>query len=143
MSDAVKGQFGYVLCGRSPITPGSVKPYEEVASAIKQEIAAARASRSGRRACTTRSRTRAATASRWRSRQVRRPRRARLPGVDREGKTAAGAPADVFDKAQVLPAVFASDVGVDDEPLATKDGGYVWFSVTKVDAGARPRASTK
>jgi peptidyl-prolyl cis-trans isomerase D len=53
--------------------------------------------------------------------------------VDRDGKTASGAAADVFDKAQVLPAAFASDVGVDDEPIATKDNGYVWFSVTKIE----------
>ena len=39
------------------------------------------------------------------------------------------------DKAHILPAVFASDVGVDDEAIATKDRGYVWFSVTKVDPG--------
>ncbi|MGO8833291.1 MAG: peptidylprolyl isomerase, partial [Roseiarcus sp.] len=37
------------------------------------------------------------------------------------------------DKAEVLRAVFASDVGVDDPPLATADRGFVWFEVTKVE----------
>jgi peptidyl-prolyl cis-trans isomerase D len=54
-------------------------------------------------------------------------------GVDRDGKTASGASADVYEKDQLLPAVFASDVGVDDEPVATKDGGYVWFSITRIE----------
>jgi peptidyl-prolyl cis-trans isomerase D len=30
--------------------------------------------------------------------------------------------------------VFASDVGVDDPPVTTKDRGYLWFEVTKVEA---------
>jgi peptidyl-prolyl cis-trans isomerase D len=53
--------------------------------------------------------------------------------VDREGKTPDGKDADVLDKTLLLPAVFASDVGVDDEAIPTKDGGYMWFSVTKID----------
>ena len=32
-----------------------------------------------------------------------------------------------------MRAVFASDVGVDDQPVATKDRGFVWFEVTKVE----------
>ena len=36
-------------------------------------------------------------------------------------------------KRALLQAVFASDVGVDDPPLATKDRGFVWFEVTKVE----------
>ena len=37
------------------------------------------------------------------------------------------------DKAELLRAAFASDVGLDEAPLNTKDGGFVWFDVTKVD----------
>ena len=32
-----------------------------------------------------------------------------------------------------MRSVFASDVGVDEAPIATKDGGFVWFAVTKVE----------
>ena len=53
--------------------------------------------------------------------------------MDRDGRTGVGVDADVPDKAQLLPGVFASDVGVDDEAIATKDRGFVWFSVTKID----------
>ena len=37
------------------------------------------------------------------------------------------------DKAELLRAAFASDVGVDEAPIDTKDGGFVWFDITKVD----------
>ena len=32
-----------------------------------------------------------------------------------------------------MRAAFASDVGVDEAPLNTKDGGFVWFMITKID----------
>ena len=31
------------------------------------------------------------------------------------------------------PAAFNSDIGVDNEPLRTRDGGYVWYDVTGID----------
>ena len=34
---------------------------------------------------------------------------------------------------ELLRAAFASDVGVDEAPLNTKDGGFVWFMITKID----------
>ena len=37
------------------------------------------------------------------------------------------------DKAELLRAAFASDVGLDEAPINTKDGGFVWFDITKVD----------
>jgi peptidyl-prolyl cis-trans isomerase D len=33
----------------------------------------------------------------------------------------------------LLRAAFASDVGLDEAPLNTKDGGFVWFDISKVD----------
>ena len=32
-----------------------------------------------------------------------------------------------------MRAAFASDVGLDEAALNTKDGGFVWFDVTKID----------
>jgi peptidyl-prolyl cis-trans isomerase D len=129
----VKGKFGYTIVHVVLVTPGSVKPFAEVEPAIKQEIAAARASDSvqglhdkiedaksqGRNIAD------AAKAAGLEARS--------FVAVDREGKTPDGADAGVPEKNLVLPAVFASDVGVDDEAIPTKDHGYVWFSVTKVD----------
>jgi peptidyl-prolyl cis-trans isomerase D len=133
VSAPVKGQFGYVLVKDLSIAPGAVKPFDEVKAAIKQQIAASRAvdqvqslhdkiedARGAGKAL--------ADAAKGEGLAAR-----AFAGVDRQDQTAAGTSADVFDKDQLLPAVFASDIGVDDEPIATKDGGYVWFSVTKID----------
>ena len=32
-----------------------------------------------------------------------------------------------------MRSAFASDVGLDEAPLPTKDGGFVWFMITKID----------
>jgi peptidyl-prolyl cis-trans isomerase D len=37
------------------------------------------------------------------------------------------------DQADLLRAAFASDVGLDEAPINTKDGGFVWFDVAKID----------
>ena len=133
VSTPIKGRFGFVLVKVLSITPGSVKPFDEVKGAIKQEIAASRAvdqvqslhdkiedARGNGKSVAEAAKSLGLTATVYN-------------GVDRDGLDAAGAKVNVPDDKLVLPAVFASDVGVDDEPIATKDGGYVWFSVTKIE----------
>ena len=133
VSTPVKGQFGYVLVKDLSVTPGSVKSFDAVKGAIKQAIAATRAvdqvqslhdkiedARGNGKSVAEAGKSLGLTATAY-------------SGIDREGRDAAGAKVDVVEKDLVLPAVFASDIGVDDEPLATKDHGYVWFSVTKID----------
>ena len=56
-----------------------------------------------------------------------------IPAVDARGGDPKGAPVNLPDKAELLRAAFASDVGVDEAPLNTKDGGFVWFMITKID----------
>jgi len=134
VSGPIKGQFGFVLARVVSITPGGVKPFEEVKDAVKQQIAAGRASdqvqalhdkiedakASGKTV---------AEAARSVGLEV-----TAYAGVDRLGRNAEGGDAGVVDKDLLLPAVFASDIGVDDEAIATKDRGYIWFAVTKIDA---------
>ena len=50
-------------------------------------------------------------------------------GRDKSGKTVADLPGGP----ELLKAAFASDKGVDNEAVATRDGGYVWFEVTAVE----------
>ena len=133
VSGPIKGQFGYVLVRVVSITSGSVKPFEEVAPAIKQALAAGRASES---VTTLHDKIEDAKAS---GKSVAEAAKAAglevksYLAVDRQGQNVAGASADVPDKELLLPAVFASDIGVDDEAIPTKDRGYIWFSVTKID----------
>lgn len=50
-------------------------------------------------------------------------------GRDRDGKPIADLPAGP----DLLKAAFASDVGVDNDTVATRDGGYVWYEVNAVE----------
>jgi peptidyl-prolyl cis-trans isomerase D len=56
-------------------------------------------------------------------------------GLDKAGQPVPG----VFGAEELLKAVFASDVGVDNDTVATRDGGYVWFEIAKVEP-ARQRS---
>jgi peptidyl-prolyl cis-trans isomerase D len=63
-----------------------------------------------------------------------------LDFVDDMGRDKAGAPVgDLPGGPDLLKALFASDKGVDNEPVATRDGGYVWFEVGDVEK-ARQRS---
>ena len=53
--------------------------------------------------------------------------------VDRSGKALGGAEVALPDKDDLLAAVFQTDVGVENDPLDSKDGGYVWYDVEGVD----------
>ena len=133
VSAPVKGAFGYALVRVQSITPGGVKPFAEVEGQVKQEIAAARAADSVQALHDKIEDAKAAgktvaEAARSAGLEAR-----AYSGVDRQGNEASGASADVAESKLVLPAVFASDVGVDDEAIPTKDRGYIWFSVTKIE----------
>ncbi|MGJ0511669.1 SurA N-terminal domain-containing protein [Methylocystis sp.] len=50
-------------------------------------------------------------------------------GNDRSGKPIAGLPAGP----DLVKAAFASDIGVDNDTVATRDGGYVWYEVNGIE----------
>ena len=56
-----------------------------------------------------------------------------IAAVDAAGKDPSGAPVALPDGPELLKAAFASDVGLDEAPIQTKDRGFVWFAVTKVE----------
>jgi peptidyl-prolyl cis-trans isomerase D len=58
--------------------------------------------------------------------------------VDRSGRDPNGRPGlDLARGADVIKAAFASDIGVDNDPIEA-DGGYIWYDVTAITP-ARPR----
>ncbi|HWG06341.1 MAG TPA: peptidylprolyl isomerase, partial [Beijerinckiaceae bacterium] len=57
-----------------------------------------------------------------------------IDSVDATGHDKSGAEiANLPDKDDLLHAAFASDIGVDNDTLSTRDGGYVWFEVAAID----------
>jgi peptidyl-prolyl cis-trans isomerase D len=134
VSAAVKGQFGPVILHVTKISPSSVKPFEEVAADLKKEIATDRAAEEAlsihdkiedaRTAGKTL--TEAAKAAGLEVRSI--------PAIDANGLDKNGvAVPDLVEKDALARAVFASDVGVDDQALSTRDRGFVWFEVTKIE----------
>ena len=56
-----------------------------------------------------------------------------VPAVGRTGLDPAGKPVEGLpERTALLDALFKSDVGVDNEPLRTPGGGYVWYEVTGI-----------
>ena len=56
-----------------------------------------------------------------------------IAAVDAAGRDLKGEPVNLPDKPELLRAAFASDVGIDEAPLNTKDGGFIWYEIAKVD----------
>jgi peptidyl-prolyl cis-trans isomerase D len=62
-----------------------------------------------------------------------------IESIDRQGNGPDGARINLPGGAETLNAVFASDIGLDNEALHMRDGTHVWFEVSKVDP-ARDKA---
>jgi peptidyl-prolyl cis-trans isomerase D len=139
VSGVVKGEFGYLMLRVLSITPASVKSYDEVAQGIKQQIATQRAANEVQSLhdkiedarVSGKSIAEAAKSVGLEARSV--------PAVDSSGHDPKGAAVDLPDEEKLLSAVFASDIGVDDAALNTKDNGYLWFDVAKIEP-ARDRS---
>jgi peptidyl-prolyl cis-trans isomerase D len=134
VSGPIKGQFGYVLIHDAKIHPESVKPFEEVSADLKKEIATDRARKTVQDLRDKIEDERASgkpleEAAKVAGLQVR-----TVEAVDQSGHDKSGAEVpDLPEKDALLRAVFASDIGVDNETLNARDGGFVWFEVAGIE----------
>ena len=55
-----------------------------------------------------------------------------IAAIDRSGRDPDGKQIDLPKNADVLDAIFATQKGVENDPLQTRDGGMVWYDVTDV-----------
>ena len=132
-SAPVKGRFGTVLLQVGKIEPGEEKTYEQVAAQIKREMAESRAKSDvgnlrdkieDERATGS---TLAETAKKLGIKSVS------IESVDRSGRGLDGKPVTGLPQTpNVISAAFASDVGVDTDPLQLPGGGYLYYDVTGV-----------
>lgn len=56
-----------------------------------------------------------------------------IPAVDKQGTDGNGNRVAVPGGTETINAVFASDIGLDNEPLQGRDGGFTWFEVNAVE----------
>jgi peptidyl-prolyl cis-trans isomerase D len=133
VSGVLKSQFGPVIVRVKGITPSTVKPFKEVADEVKRQISASRA---GDKIEALRDRIEDARVSGKSIADAAKEAglaAQTIAAVDAQGRDPKGAPVSAPDAPELLRAAFASDVGLDEAALNTKDGGFIWYEIAKVD----------
>jgi peptidyl-prolyl cis-trans isomerase D len=134
VSAPVKARFGTVILRVGKITASTVKPYSDVATELKREIALQRAQGDIARLhdaiedqrTSGKALTEAAKSVSLEPRVI--------AAIDAMGNDPQGvAVKDLVDGAALLKAAFASDIGVDNDTLRVQGGGYQWFEVAKIN----------
>jgi peptidyl-prolyl cis-trans isomerase D len=134
VSAPVEGRFGTVLVRAAKVQPETVKPYEEVVSEVKRQIAQERARALVDRIHDEIEDLRAAAKPLAEAAREKGLAAVQLPAVDESGQDKDGKPvANIPESAALLRAAFASDVGVDNEALRIRSGGHVWYDVTGIE----------
>ncbi|HEY1433053.1 MAG TPA: SurA N-terminal domain-containing protein [Stellaceae bacterium] len=130
VSAPVQGRFGTVLVQVLKIEPEQVRPLEQVAGELKQELAAARA-KSEIFDLYNKIEDARAEGKSLAEAAANLKLEARTIDVDRSGRDATGTPVKLPDAERVLAGAFATDVGVERDPLRFEDG-YIWYDVTGI-----------
>jgi peptidyl-prolyl cis-trans isomerase D len=130
VSEPVAGRFGTFLLRVGKTEPEKVRPYEEVANEIKRDLAQERARKDVADLQIKIEDERGAGQSLADIAKKLNLSMRSIDAIDRSGRDpkgdlVTGIPAN----ADFLGPVFASDVGVENEPVQTPDGGYIWFEV--------------
>lgn len=133
ISEPVNGDFGPVLVRVTEIQPETVQPFEQVANTLRGELAVS-AARQTLRDIHDKVEEQRGNAKPLAEIAASVGLTLRTVEMDRQGNDRAGKPVNaVADLESVVRAVFASDIGVDNEPVSLRDSGYIWFDVTKID----------
>ncbi len=130
VSAPVKGRFGTVLVQVLKIEPEQVRPFEQAAGELKQELATARAKSEIFDIYNKIEDARAEGKSLAEAAEnLKLPART-VEAIDRSGRDAAGVPVSLPDQ-RLLAGAFSTDVGVERDPLQIQDG-YIWYDVTGI-----------
>jgi len=133
VSAPVQGRFGTVLIKAVKVEPGQMKTFEQVAPEIKKELAL---NKSRGDVIDTQNkmedaRAGGATLAEAAQKVGLTPRT--IEAIDRSGRGTDGAPVPNLPKTvDVLSQAFATQVGIETDPVQIPGGGYLWYEVTKV-----------
>ena len=131
VSAPVQGRFGTVLVQVLKIEPEQVRPLEQVAGELKQELAAARAKSEIFDLYNKIEDARAEGKSLAEAAANLKLEARTIEAIDRSGRDAAGTPVKLPDAERLLPTAFSTDIGVERDPLQFQDG-YIWYDVTGI-----------
>jgi peptidyl-prolyl cis-trans isomerase D len=131
VSAPIAGKFGAVLVTVLQIVPEDAKTLADVAPQIRNDLAVGRAKTQVQDIHDKMEDERAGGATLEEVAQ-----RLKLPvvtydAVDRSGRDPSGKLVSIPRSGDVVSAAFATDVGVDNDPIEA-DGGYVWYDVTGI-----------
>jgi peptidyl-prolyl cis-trans isomerase D len=133
VSQPIKGAFGTVLVTVGKIEPGAQKSYEEVAPQIKRQIAESRAKIQIDDLRDKIEDERAAGSTLAEAGHKLGLKARVIDAIDRSGRGPDGKPIpDLPQQPNVAAATFASDVGVDNEPLQLPGGGVLYYDVNGI-----------
>jgi len=133
VSGVIETQFGPAIIRVKSIVPSTVKPFKEVADEVKRQVSASRAGDKIQALHDKIEDLRVSGKTILEAAKAVGLTGRTIDAVDAQGQDPKGAPVNLPDKAELLRAAFASDVGLDEAALNTADGGYVWFDITKVE----------
>jgi peptidyl-prolyl cis-trans isomerase D len=131
VSAPIKGRFGTVIVTVTKIEPEQTKPLADVTTQIRNDIATERAKSQVQTLHDLMEDARAGGSTLQEAAQ-----KAKLQivnyDVDRSGRDPSGKPiSNLPHAADVISAAFATEVGVDNDPISA-DGGYIWYDVTAI-----------
>jgi peptidyl-prolyl cis-trans isomerase D len=133
VSAPVEGRFGVALLNLRKIEPQTAKTFDEVAPELRKDVALERAKEEVRGIYEKIEDARAGGSTLEEAAQKFKLPARIYEAVDRSGRGPDGKPvANLPDSVDVLSAAFASDVGVENDPLQTPGGGYIWFDVAGI-----------
>jgi peptidyl-prolyl cis-trans isomerase D len=131
-SEPVQGRFGTAIVRVTKIEPESVRSFEGVASEIKRELATERARQEVQARYNKIEDERAGGAQLVEIAQKVGLTAHTIEAIDRSGRDPTGAAVPLPTGVDVVASVFASSVGVENDPLQLPGGGYVWYDVLDV-----------
>ncbi|MCA1458021.1 SurA N-terminal domain-containing protein [Bradyrhizobium sp. BRP22] len=132
VSQPVQGRFGVALVKVGKIEPGTTPTYESMAGEIKKQIATERAREKVADLHNKMEDERGGGAGLLEAAQKLGLAAVTIDAVDRSGRMPNGQlVANIPNGLDVVSQAFASDVGVDNEPIQFR-GGYVWYDVLGV-----------
>lgn len=135
VSAPVTGAFGTVLLRVTKVDGAHVRPFEEVAAEVKQELATSRAANQVTELHDKIEDQRASARPLAEiARELNLPLRTAGPINASLGKPDGAREEALPGGDSTLQAIFRSDIGVDNEAIRLpRNSGYVWFDVTKID----------
>jgi len=133
VSAPVQGRFGTVLVQAVKIEPAQMQPFEQVAQQIKAEIASNRARSEIVDLQNKIEDARAGGATLAEAAQKVGVTARTIEAVDRSGRAPDGTPVTGLPQGlDLLPQAFASDVGIETDPVQLPGGGYAWYEVAGI-----------